>query len=174
MNILKGIWNFMFDPNFGMGEPAYDLADGYKCTKHSNKTDPRQPHAHVWDYHDTVRHNWTVLGGKPVGVLKYPLDKVIDAIKENPGHTETKLEIVQGWKDSGYEFCFVSWTIYKCRVCGVKKPCEAYTAPIKADGTGPVVYDNHTTVYTPHKETTRIPVITGRREVAVERMKRYS
>ena len=174
MNIFKSIWGFMFDPNFGLGPPAYDLSNEYGNRGSNNiALNPRKPHVHSWEYFNTVRHNWTIINGRPVGTIKYPLDKVIDAIKKNPGHTETKLEMVEGWKATGYDFCHVSWTIYKCKICGVKHNCEAYTAPIKADGTGPIVYDNHVTIYKPLAETSRIPTI-GRREVAVERMKRYS
>lgn len=170
MNILKIIWNWIFDPNFGLGDPKYEQSNRQECGG------PRTPHIHRWRYFNTIRHNWTIKDGKPVGKEKYPLDKVIAAIKENSAHTETTLSMVEGWKATGYEFCHVSWTIYRCELCSETKRCECYTAPIKADGTGPIVYEGGaSTYYRKFRETTQIPVVvSGRREFAVERMKKYS
>jgi hypothetical protein len=183
MNILKSIWDFFVDPEYGLGVPAYDLATSAERARYYPDRRPspyappvRAPHAHDWQYFNTIRHEWRIIDGKPVGT-RFPIDNVIVAMKERPAHTETLLSMVEGWKKQGYDFCHVSWTIVKCKSCGETKHTEFYTAPIKADGSGPVLpADNVTTYYgscnPALKETTKMNTF-GKREVAVEPMKRY-
>src|ERR1035437_1871340 len=186
MNILKSIWDFFVDPNYGLGTPIYDLATkqersryypNYNPNNYQNVTvNPRIPHAHDWAYFSTIRHEWRIINGKPVGT-QFQLDNVIAAKNEKPSHTETLLSMLEGWKRQGYAFCHCSWTIYKCKSCGETKHCEFYTAPMKADGTGPILSADTVVTYygtknNTFKETTKINTL-GKREVAVEPMKRY-
>jgi hypothetical protein len=177
MNIFSKVWDWLFDPNFGFGSPAYEM------TNHPNKENnhshppigPYKTHTHSWYHFSVIRHNWYIKNGNPIGKEKYPIDNVIAAIKENASHTETKLAVVEGWRTIGYKFCHVSWNVYKCRICGETKNIEFYTAPIKEDGKGPFIYDTGgITAYNGgFKETTKMSVMTGRIEFAIEPMKKY-
>jgi hypothetical protein len=172
MNILKNIWLFFADSNFGFGTPVYDLATPKERERNPYvyPLNPKAPHIHDWIYSSAFKHEWRIHNGRPVGT-RYQIDEVIAAIKERPGHTETLPSMVDGWKATGYTFVHASWTIWKCRICGETKHTEYYTAPIKTDGSGPVLYD---TTIIPNNNVYKETVVVGRREYAVEKVKKYS
>ena len=126
-----------------------------------------------------LRHKGNALGEK------YLIDKIISSIEEKPNHTQTRLSVVEGWKNTGYTFAHVSWIVNKCRICNETSHTEYYTAPINEDGSGPFLQNDAIATYyqltnkieNRFKNTTKIPTSnnsTVKREVAVEPMKKYS
>ena len=166
MKVIKKIWDFIFDENYGYEPPIYDLSGQSQSPNSYNQK--RQPHLHDWKFWSTFRHNWNISNGKIVGT-RYPIDAVIAAIKDCPGHTETLLLTVEGWKREGYKYCHSSWNVNKCKSCNEIRNTEFYVAPIKEDGSGYYSYTNNNN--NTYNDTTTITVI--RREVPIEPMKRY-
>lgn len=167
--VIWKAFHWMFDPNY-----AYDLNEGHRYN------DPNYPHAHSWEFLKTIRNKWRVEGGRPVGKT-FDIDDVIAATKENPSHTDTKLEMLEGWKSTGYELVHTSFNVYKCKICGVTANVEIYAAPIYKDK------ERHVTVIDfgylrgggKKTQTQKIPVpqqttTPAKREFAVEKMKKYS
>lgn len=171
----KSLWDFGFEDT-----GPYDQYGQYRGDNYSNKP---LPHVHSWAYYTTTKHNWRIVDGKPIGMWN-PIDKVIQEVRNRPGHTETKLETLLGWKASGYNIVHTSWNHWCCKVCGVTKQTEYYCAPSKADGTmhlltardigtdiTPPTYSNTDNERWKKKQTTQIT--TWRREIPVEKMKKY-
>lgn len=165
--ILYRIWNWFYNPNYN---PQFDL---------QRYGDPKAQHIHKWEYSHTCRNNWRIEDGQPVG-KHYDINAVIAAVKENPSHTETNAALLENWQKSGYNIVYVSILTYKCNICGETKQVQAYTAPAKSNGERiPYIID-----FTHHrgkKVTQKIPVVIPptnnvpiRKEIAVEKMKRYS
>lgn len=177
---LKMFWDSLFD--FGIENDPYDRYGQYKGLGNRNVYGPPKPHVHSWVYYTTTKHNWRIVSGKPIGTWN-PIDRVIEEVKKRPGHTETKLETLLGWKASGYNIVHTSWNHWKCKVagCGETKQTEYYCAPAKADGSAYLltardlnndpssVYDLGNNRF--KKTTTRIT--TWRREIPVEKIKKY-
>ena len=159
--VLVRVWNWFVDPSRGYDDrpPMY----------HHN--DPFYSHVCVYDFMFSRRNKWRIEAGKPIG-KHYDLDQVIQAVKENPSFTETKLEILENWKASGKEIVFVSHNIYKCRICGKVKEAEFFTTPAKKDGSSPLVVDFNE-YRRKAKTTQKMPTVATRREIPVERMPRY-
>lgn len=167
-NVLKSIWSWFVDPNFGLGE---DDRQRY--------TPP--PHVHSWEFFNTIRCGWRVENGRPVG-QRQAIDLAILDVEKHPSKNETKASQLRDWKRSGYEFVHTSQTVYKCKhsECICSKSIDVYAAPVKCDGSGPMIADfgSRSNFQKKFTETSKIPIgansnVSSRREVAVEPMKRY-
>lgn len=158
-NVLKSIWKWFVDPNFGL----QDQQNQRGIT-----------HVHSWEFYNTVRCGWRVEDGRPVGERVGITLAILDKTK-HPGKNETTLAQLRSWEKSGYDFVHVSQSISKCKICDVTKSTDVYAAPVKADGTGPLIVDVGTRFQKKFTETTKIPVTSNvtRREFAVEPMKRH-
>lgn len=176
---IKHCFLWFFSNNYIFGDDKNERSgfDDYGNTcrggfgQYDNK--PRN-HIHQWEFSRMVRHNWGVVGGKPTGSSR-KIDAVIAVIQEKPGHTETALSEVTKWKADGAEEVYTSWNHWRCKIygCNAQKTTEYYTAPCKCNGQ-PIIDLNacdvqHSKTF---NNTTILPPI--RREVAVEKMKRYS
>lgn len=168
-NMLGGIWNWFFQNNWGSG-PKVDTRS--YCQK-------VRPHVHQWQFYTTIRNGWRVENGRPVGERVGITVAMLDVVK-NSNKTETKISQLRDWKNSGYEFVHTSQTMYKCKHlgCDVIKSVEHYAAPVKGDGSGPMVAGHDgsfqkTFVNQNGKTTTIINNGSYKREIAVEPMKRH-
>lgn len=164
LGMLDTFWghikSFLFLDNI-YGDCAYDDYSKHNFKYVSKKC---EPHLHKWAYWNTTRHDWAMICGKPRG-KRLKLDVVIQGLLDKPGHSETSVETIRGWKDSGFEVCFTSWNNWKCNICGEKKSTEFYCNPSKEDKSMDEYNINV------KKQTQQIN--TYRREIAVEQMKRY-
>jgi hypothetical protein len=165
--ILQSIWDWFVNPEFGLG-PAVD-------------TNGKFQHSHSWQYFNTIRLGWRVENGLPIGE-RTPIGIAILDVEKYPNKNETTASQLRGWKSSGYMFVHLSKIVYSCKHhnCGATKNAEIYTAPVKTDGSGPIVVSTGERYQKKFAETTRIPMAangncntTTRREIAIEPMKRH-
>lgn len=162
--VLKSIWDWFLDPNFGLG-PSVD-------------TRTTIPHVHSWEFYNTIRCGWRVEQGVPAG-QRLAINLAILDVEKYPAKNETKIKQLRDWERSGYEFVHTSQTVYRCKHhgCGLTKSIDVYAAPVKGDGSGPIMVDFGSRFQNKFTETTRIGTqsysASGRREVAIEPMKRH-
>lgn len=146
----------------------------------TNNDNRQYPHIHSWDFYSSVRCGWRVEDGRPVG-QRMAISLAILELEKHPNKNETTVSQLRGWRKSGYEYVHTSQTVYRCKNqnCSKTKSIDAFVAPVKVDGTGPlVIIDNDARFQKKFTQTTQIPNINTnnvntRREVPVEPMKRH-
>lgn len=179
LHFLYGVYLYFFD---------YDYVFGWDYPRSQVDNPPRRKmppvetkccSLHEYEFLDTLKHKWTIDSkGQPVG-HRIRLDDAIRGKREKPGHTETELELLLNWKKAGNDIVFTSWNRWRCKKCGDIKATEFYALAGRSDKEfRNLILDLNER----KKHTQPLPgigpkqedVSSGRREIPVEPMKKYS